>query len=144
MSHRNSTPLFRQLRSDPLPTNFRQLHMKLLHLSAGEVLLDVQVQSDQREDHSDWLRGLIGILSRVRVHNVLVDKRRTWVRQRVAREFVIKVVQVRRHSSLLTNRTIPWGGELPLHNSSLDSDSADVGADQCCELLGNYWRTEKI
>jgi len=56
MPHRNSTSHSRQLRLDPRPTSLRQLHMKPLHLSAGEVLLDVQVQSDQREDQTHRLR----------------------------------------------------------------------------------------
>ncbi len=140
MPHRNSTALFRQLRSDPQPANFRQLHMKPLHLSAGEVLFDVQVQSDQREDQSDWLCSLIGMLSRIRVHNVLMNKRRIWVRQRVARKFVIRVVQVRRHSSLLTNRTIPWEGELPLHTSS----AASGGQASAPGAVGTAMGTRKL
>ena len=118
MLNRNSTPLFRQLRADPQPAIFRQLHMKPLHLSAGEVLLDVQVQSDQREDQSNWLCSVIGMLSCIRVHNVLMDERRIWMRQRVARKFVIKVVQVGCHSSVLTNRYhFLGGGFAPFHNT---------------------------
>jgi hypothetical protein len=60
MPHRNSTPLFRKERPDPLPTDFRQLHMKPLHLSAGKVFLDVQIKSDQRED-DDWFCSFICI-----------------------------------------------------------------------------------
>ena len=72
MPHRNSTPLFRKERPDPLPTDFRQLHMKPLHLSAGKVFLDVQIKSDQCEDDGDWFCSFICMLSCIGVNNVLV------------------------------------------------------------------------
>ena len=90
--HRNSSPLLWEMRPNPLPGSLCQHHVSLLYLPAGKVFLNVQVKSDQGEDHTDRFCRFIGMLSRIRVHNMLVDKRRIRMRQGVARKFVIKIL----------------------------------------------------
>jgi hypothetical protein len=84
--------LFWQLRAEPLLTALSKPHMKLLHLSARSIFLHMQIQTKQGGHNCDWLGTLIGMLSRVRINNILVDKPRISMRQRVVQEFVIEVL----------------------------------------------------
>jgi hypothetical protein len=51
-----------------------QLHVCSLHLFARETLFDTQVQADKGKCDADGLAVFVGMLSRVRINNMLVNK----------------------------------------------------------------------
>jgi len=95
----DSTSLLWQRRSEPLLTALCQLHMSLLYLSARKISFYMQIKTDQGEHNSDGLGGVISVLSRVRIDNILMDERRICMRQGVVRQLVIKVLICRHMSS---------------------------------------------
>ncbi len=86
----------------PLFAVSRKPHVGSLNLFSCEALLDVQVQADERKDSGDGLGLLVGVLGGKRIDNMLVDKRRTGVGQRIERELVEKVL-VGRHTGEFYN-----------------------------------------
>jgi hypothetical protein len=53
---------------------FRQAHVHLLNLSAGESLFESEVQADQGEDGADGFGLLVDMLGGISVDDVLVDE----------------------------------------------------------------------
>lgn len=48
--------------------------MGLLNLPSGATMLEVQIQANERKKDSNRLRAQIGLLSKVGIHDVLMDK----------------------------------------------------------------------
>lgn len=80
--------------------------MGLLHLLAGKLLFNVQVNSNQRERQLNRVVVLIRMLSSRCVDNVLMDK--TWIqlRQCVATEPVIRCLGIIDEGFALPVRTV--------------------------------------
>jgi hypothetical protein len=68
--------LLRNRGCDPTLAVLGELHMRPLHLAAGEVLFEVEIQADEAEDNADGLGIGTSLLDRIGVNDVLMDKGR--------------------------------------------------------------------
>ena len=67
--------------------------MNKLNLPAREALFDMQVETDEPEDHCDRFRCLISLLYCECINDVLVNEGGVMMRKRVTRKFVIDVLR---------------------------------------------------
>ena len=81
--------LLRNRGCDPTLAVLGELHMRPLHLAAGEVLFEVEIQADEAEDNADGLAVRTSTLDRVGVNDVLMDKGRVAELEGVEGQFVI-------------------------------------------------------
>ncbi len=51
-----------------------KLHVRELHLPSGEVLLQMEIKTDQAEHNGDRLASRAGMLHRERIHDVLMNE----------------------------------------------------------------------
>jgi hypothetical protein len=69
-----------------------KLHVNALHLSARKLPLDVEIQAHERKCDPNPLALAIRPLSGERVDNMLMNERRSTVRECIAAELVIGVL----------------------------------------------------
>jgi hypothetical protein len=81
--------LLRDRGCDPTLAVLGELHVRPLHLAAGEVLFEVEIQADEAEDDADGLGIRTSMLDRVGVNDVLMDKGRVAELEGVEGQFVI-------------------------------------------------------
>jgi len=84
--------LRRHRRRDPIAALASKSRVRPLHLSAGEALFEIEIQSDQSEDDGDRLAARAGMLHRVRINDVLMDELRIAEFERVESELGIEVL----------------------------------------------------
>jgi hypothetical protein len=58
----------------------REGHVRSLDLPTRMPFLDVEIQTNERKGQRDWLGLLIRVLSRKRIHEVLMNERQIAVR----------------------------------------------------------------
>ena len=70
----------------------RKPHMNPLYLSASKVFLDVQVQANERKHYGDGLCVFISMLGRIRIDDMLMEKRRIRMGQGIEGKLVIQIL----------------------------------------------------
>ena len=76
----------------PLPPVLRHSHMRSLDFPAGELALQMEIQTGECECDGDRLRCLVRMLRAMGIHRVLVDERWAGVRKRVRHQLVVQIV----------------------------------------------------
>jgi hypothetical protein len=66
--------------------------MHFLDLPAGKVFLDEQIEAHERKGERDRFRLIIRVLCGECVHDVLMNKRWTAMRERVAAQLIICIL----------------------------------------------------
>jgi hypothetical protein len=85
----NRTAIVRQRERGPLSLPSCEKHVCSLHFFAGKLLLNVQIQTNQRERQPDAFCILIGILGHEGVNDMLVNEAWITMHERVAAELVV-------------------------------------------------------
>lgn len=86
---RQCTALVGQSKGRPYALTACHNHVNTLHLFAGVPSLAMQIQTDKSKRDGNRLGGLVGMLKRPRIHDVLVNKRKIAVGDCIRLKFVV-------------------------------------------------------
>jgi len=86
---RHSAALARQSKGWPCLLAACHEHVHTLHLFTSVPSLAMQLQTDECKGNGNWLGVLVGMLERPGVHDVLVNKRRIAMGDRIRLKFVV-------------------------------------------------------
>jgi len=86
---RDPTSLIWRSEPRPLPSLSCEPHVRVLHVLPRVVLLDMEIEPDERKGDRYRFRARIGMLRGKSIDDVLVNEARSRMRERIVRKLVI-------------------------------------------------------